>query len=208
MKYAAATEKMGAYRRQIAEIRQQIRKVQAEIEPQEVADYEFQTLAGKASLSELFAGRQDLMVVHNMGSSCPGCTLWADGYNGIHQHVVTRAAFVVSSPDAPDVQQKFAASRGWVFPMVSHIGSSFAQDMGYRSANGAWRPGMSVFKRAGDRILRVSDVAWSPGDDFCTVWHFFDLLPEGPAGWSPKLNYATGEQGKTCGAERNSERGV
>jgi hypothetical protein len=37
----------------------------------------------------------------------------------------------VSSPDPPDVQQKFAASRGWVFPMVSHMGSSFAEDMGY-----------------------------------------------------------------------------
>ena len=38
------------------------------------------------------------MVVHNMGSSCPGCTLWADGYNGVHHHVVTRTGYVVSSP--------------------------------------------------------------------------------------------------------------
>jgi predicted dithiol-disulfide oxidoreductase (DUF899 family) len=58
-----------------------------------------------------------------------------------------------------------------------------------RSDQGGWRPGISVFKRAGSKILRVSDAAWSPGDDFCTVWHFFDLLPEGAAGWSPKLSY-------------------
>src|SRR3981081_249191 len=131
MKYQAATEKMAAYRQQIRDLRQQLRKVQAEIEPQEVADYEFQTLKGKISLSELFGDHKDLMVVHNMGVSCPACTLWADGYNGVHQHVVSRAAFVVSSPDPPDVQQKFAASRGWVFPMVRHMGSSFAADMGY-----------------------------------------------------------------------------
>jgi predicted dithiol-disulfide oxidoreductase (DUF899 family) len=188
MKYTAATQRMADYRRQIAEVRQQMRKVQSEIEPEEVADYEFQTPNGTVTLSGLFGHHNDLMVVHNMGSSCPGCTLWADGYNGVHQHVVTRAAFVVSSPDAPEVQKKFAASRGWVFPMVSHMGTSFAADMGYRT-NDRWRPGMSVFRRDGQRILRVSDVAWNPGDDFCTIWHFFDLLPEGPAGWQPKLTY-------------------
>ncbi len=38
------------------------------------------------------------------------------------------------------------------------------------------------------KILRVSDAPWSPGDDFCTVWHFFDLLPDGAAGWFPKFD--------------------
>jgi predicted dithiol-disulfide oxidoreductase (DUF899 family) len=154
-----------------------------------VADYEFRTLQGSVRLSELFGDHDDLMVVHNMGISCPGCTLWADGYNGVHHHVITRTAFAVSSPDPPEVQQKFAASRGWKFPMVSHMGTTFAADMGYRSEKGAWRPGISVFKRVGNRILRVSDARWSPGDDFCTVWHFFDMLPDGAAGWSPKIQY-------------------
>jgi predicted dithiol-disulfide oxidoreductase (DUF899 family) len=189
MKYAAATQKLTAFRQQIADIRQQMRKVQADIEPQEVANYEFRVPGGIVTLTELFGDHEDLMVVHNMGISCPACTLWADGYNGIHQHVTSRAAFVVSSPDAPEVQQKFAASRGWVFPMVSHMENTFAQDMGYRTAT-RWLPGMSVFKRKADKILRVSDVTWSPGDDFCTIWHMFDLLPEGPAGWMPKLQYS------------------
>jgi predicted dithiol-disulfide oxidoreductase (DUF899 family) len=189
MKYASGSERMGDYRRQIADIRQKMRTAQAEIEPQEVADYEFTTADGTARLSELFGDHPDLMVVHNMGSSCPACTLWADGYNGVHHHVITRAAFVVSSPDAPAVQQKFAAGRGWKFPMVSHVGTTFAADMGYRSEQGKWRPGISVFKREEGKILRVSDAQWSPGDDFCTLWHFFDLLPGGAAGWSPKLSY-------------------
>src|ERR1700736_5389569 len=149
MKYKAATEKMSAYRQQIADIRQQLRKVQAEIEPQEVADYEFQTLEGKVTLSELFGDRKDLMVVHNMGVSCPACTLWADGYNGVHKHVITRTAFAVSSPDTPAVQQKLAQARGWKFRMVSHMGTTFAADMGYRSDQGGWQPGISVFKLAG-----------------------------------------------------------
>jgi predicted dithiol-disulfide oxidoreductase (DUF899 family) len=189
MKYAAGSEKMLAYRRQIADIRQKMRATLASVEPQEVPDYEFQTPAGTVRLSELFGDHEDLMVVHKMGSSCPGCTLWADGYNGVHHHVITRTAFAVSSPDTPAVQQQLAQARGWKFRMVSHLGTTFAADMGYRSDQGRWRPGISVFKRAESKILRVSDAAWSPGDDFCTVWHFFDLLPEGAAGWSPKLSY-------------------
>lgn len=189
MKYAVAAEQIADYRRQIADIRHKMRAALAETEPQEVADYEFKTTQGTVLLSQLFAGHQDLLVVHNMGRSCPSCTLWADGYNGIHHHVITRAAFVVSSPDSPEVQQKFAASRGWKFRMVSHVETTFAADMGYRSDTGGWQPGISVFKLAGPKILRVSDARWSPGDDFCTLWHFFDLLPDGAAGWSPKLRY-------------------
>jgi predicted dithiol-disulfide oxidoreductase (DUF899 family) len=189
MKYATGSEKLTAYRREIAEVREKMRDTQAAIEPQEVADYEFKAPQGPVRLSALFGEHKDLMVVHNMGSSCPYCTLWADGYNGIHHHVITRTAFVVSSPDNPDVQKSFAESRGWKFRMVSHAGTSFAADMGYRTEKGGWRPGISVFKLAGQKILRVSDALWSPGDDFCTVWHLFDLLPEGAAGWSPKLNY-------------------
>lgn len=188
MKYSAGAEAMNAYRREIADIRRKMRTTQAEMEPQEVANYEFRTTEGPVELSALFGKHADLIVVHNMGASCPNCTLWADGYNGLHQHVVSRTAFVVSSPDAPAAQQKFAAGRGWRFPMVSHMGTTFAEDMGYRSPRG-WLPGVSVFRRDAGRILRVSDAAWSPGDDFCTLWHFFDLLPEGAAGWKAQFSY-------------------
>ena len=189
MKYAAGSELIKGYRREIADIRQKMRKAQSEVEPQDVSDYVFASATGPVHLSALFGKHDDLMVVHNMGRSCPACTLWADGYNGIHAHVTSRAAFVVSSPDPPDVQQAFAAARGWKFPMVSHQGTTFAADMGYVRDDGRWRPGISVFRRRGAAIQRVSDAVWSPGDDFCTLWHFFDLLPEGAAGWSPKFSY-------------------
>jgi len=189
MQYNTGSEVISGYRREIAEIRQKMRKAQAEIEPQNVADYVFASTTGPVRLSELFGKHDDLMVVHNMGRSCPACTLWADGYNGIHAHVTSRAAFVVSSPDPTDVQQAFAAGRGWKFPMVSHLGTTFAADMGYVSASGRFRPGISVFQRHGATIQRVSDAVWSPGDDFCTLWHFFDLLHAGAAGWSPKFSY-------------------
>jgi predicted dithiol-disulfide oxidoreductase (DUF899 family) len=95
----------------------------------------------------------------------------------------------VCSPDPPDAQRRFAAGRGWRFPMVSHQGTSFAADMGYRSETGGWLPGVSVFRRGDNRISRVADTGFQPNDDFCTVWHFLDLLPGGAEGWSPRYSY-------------------
>jgi predicted dithiol-disulfide oxidoreductase (DUF899 family) len=189
MTYRETAERLAAWREQIAELRQKMRAAQAAVEPEPVRDYEFANSEGPKLLSQLFGARCDLFVIHNMGRSCPSCTLWADSFNGLYPHIADRAAFVVASPDPPDVQQRFAASRCWRFPMVSHQGSSFAADMGYRSAGGGWLPGVSVFRRDGDGIVRVADTSFHPADDFCSVWHLFDLLPEGAGDWQPKFAY-------------------
>src|SRR6185437_15201326 len=133
MNYRDTAAKLAAYHDEIAELRRKMREVQASVDPEPVRDYEFTTIEGSARLSQLFRTNDDLIVIHNMGRSCPHCTLWADGFNGVYQHIADRAAFVVSTPDPPLVQRDFAASRGWRFPMVSHQGTSFAADMGYRS---------------------------------------------------------------------------
>jgi predicted dithiol-disulfide oxidoreductase (DUF899 family) len=189
MSYRDSAAALAAYRNQIAELRREMRQIQAAVEPEPVADYTFATADGTTRLADLFGARDDLIVIHNMGASCAYCTLWADGFNGVYPHLANRAAFVVCSPDAPETQRRFAAGRGWRFPMVSHQGTSFAADMGYRSDTGGWLPGVSVFRREADRIVRVSDTGLGPGDDFCAVWHFLDLLPEGAAGWQPRFNY-------------------
>lgn len=72
--------------------------------------------------------------------------------------------------------------------MLSHAGTTFAQDMGYRSQNG-WLPGISVFAKTDRGVVRVSDTGNQPGDDFCAVWHLLDLLPDGGGGWNPRLRY-------------------
>jgi predicted dithiol-disulfide oxidoreductase (DUF899 family) len=189
MPYRDTTEKLAAYRREIAVLRGKMRALQERVEPEEVADYAFASPAGPVRLSELFGDKDTLFVIHNMGKSCPHCTLWADGFNGVQLHLESRAGFVVTSPDAPATQAEFAASRGWKFRMVSHQGSNFAADMGYRGEGGGWLPGVSVFKRRDGKIFRVSDAGFEPGDDFCSVWHFFDLIPEGVAGWHAQFSY-------------------
>jgi len=190
MQYPDGNRRLAAYQEQIAALRGKMRQVRAEMEPQEVADYQFASAAGPCSLAALFVTKDDLFVIHNMGAACRYCTLWADGFNGLYPHIADRAAFAVSSPDPPAAQQTFAAGRGWRFPMVSHQGTGFAADMGYRAEDGGWLPGVSVFRRHGGRILRVADTGLRHGDDFCALWHFFDLLPDGAGDWQPRYSYA------------------
>jgi len=189
MDYRDTTRRLNDYRRQIRGLRAEMRQLQAAVEPDPVQDYRFLTSAGEVALSDLFGDKADLFVIHNMGVGCNACTLWADGFNGLVPHLENRAAFVVSSPNNPEMQETIKAERGWRFRMVSHQGSSFAEDMGYRNPEGRWRPGVSVFRRADGQIFRVSDTSFEPGDDFCTAWHLFDMLAEGSAGWMPKRHY-------------------
>jgi len=77
MQYADASEKLGHYRQQIAELRGKMRELQQSVEPEEVSDYEFSTTEGKLRLSELFADKEYLLVIHNIGAGCRYCTLWA-----------------------------------------------------------------------------------------------------------------------------------
>lgn len=182
MSYKDTMKEINSVRAEIMSLRKSIRGLQATIEPEEVSDYEFRTGSGDVSLSSLFGGKD-----------CVHCTQWADGFNGLLDHLRNRAAFVVSSPDHPEIQKAFAESRGWTFTMVSHNGTSFAGDMGYigeyEGKESFW-PGVSVFRKTGDKILRVSDTPFGPGDDFNPVLSFFGLIPEGVAGWEPKFDYA------------------
>ena len=192
MNYTATRARLQDYRNRIAALRAEMRATQAAVEPEAVGDYVFSTLSGTVRLAELFGDKRELFAVHNMGTKCPSCTMWADGFNGVYQHLADRAAFVVISADPPAVQRQFAADRGWRFPMVSCQGNAFSADMGFSSPDEPVGPGVSVFQRNGEQIVRMSDTEFGPGDDFCAVWHFFDLLPEGRKEFRPKFRYFNG----------------
>ncbi len=182
-------DQMRDYHMQINALREKMRELRGEQSREPVDDYVFTGVQGDVRLSSLFGDKSTLFVIHNMGKSCTYCTLWADGFNGVLGHLQDRAAFVMTSPDAPDVQREFASSRGWGFQMLSNKDNSFAQDMGYKSDNG-WEPGVSVFQKNDDgAIVRVANTSFGPGDDYCGVWHLFDLIPEGTDGWQPKFKY-------------------
>jgi len=175
---------------EIMEQYKRLAKLRRALPPELVADYDFTDWSNsKVRLSELFADKDELILIHNMGKSCAYCTLWADGFTGITKHLEDRAAFVLTSPDAPDVQQRFARDRGWTFRMVSTKGTTFKHDMGFQpKPNEVW-PGVSVFRKDADgQIFHVSKSFLGPGDPYCAVWHFLDLLPS-EREWEPKFHY-------------------
>jgi predicted dithiol-disulfide oxidoreductase (DUF899 family) len=156
--------------------------------PEPVKNYTLAGPAGPVKLSSLFGRRRDLVVVHNMGRTCPYCTMWADGYNGLLPHLEDRAAFAVVSPDPPKVQQAFARRRGWKFRMVSAQGSKFTADLGFMDGDDPL-PGVSGFRRKGEKIYRIASASFGPFDPFCAAWHFFDLLAGGVGDWAPRFRY-------------------
>ena len=184
-----SAEKIHELRKQIMDLRGQVTALQKKLPSETVEDYEFDGAGGSVSLSSLFGDKQSLFVVHNMGTSCNYCMLWADGFNGVSQHLKDRAAFVISSPDSVDIQQAYRSARGWDFQMVSVKNNAFAADMGFTSADG-YMPGVSVFERDGDSIVRVGSTMFGPGDDFCAVWHLLDLTQGGADGWQPREKYS------------------
>ena len=179
-----AYEEMQAFRKKMMDLRARIPKL-------EVQDYDLKDTEGNSvKLSELFGDKDDLILVHNMGKSCPYCTLWADGFIGYNDHLSNRASFVLSSPDDPPTLKEFASGRGWNFRTVSTHDSSFTEDVGFYSEKGGYMPGVSIFKKeAYGKIFRTSKDFFGPGDYYCSVWHLFDLLPDGASGWEPKYKY-------------------
>lgn len=172
-------------KRRVAELRRKRPKPQ-------VADYPFTDWNGEqATLSSLFGDKEHLILIHNMGKDCSYCTMWADGFNGLLPHLQSRAAFVVTSPDPPEVQKELALSRGWRFPMYC-VGaeSGFIADMAFMQGKSELTPGLSIFEKQPDgSILHVARSEFGPGDDYCPVWHLFALLPGGVSDWEPKFSY-------------------
>lgn len=171
--------------------RQKLAELRSQKEPEVIGAYTLKNWDGQdVPLADLFGDKKDLILVHNMGTSCSYCTLWADGFMGFQKHFENRAAFVVETPNSIDVQKEFAASRGWEFTMVSSEGSKFRHDMGFVGEKGGMWPGVSVFHKTDDgQVVRVNRADFGPGDDYCSLWSLFGLLKGGAGDWAPKFKY-------------------
>jgi predicted dithiol-disulfide oxidoreductase (DUF899 family) len=153
-----------------------------------IADHEVATGQGTRRLSELFGPHDDLWLVHNMGTTCAYCTLWADGFVGLLPHLTRRAALALLTPDTPEVQRAFAAARGWPFVMASDPTRAVARDLGFATDSGSSLPGVSALRRGPDgSLVRTGRAEFGPGDDYCAAWPLLDLLQGGVGAWSPRV---------------------
>ncbi len=187
-------ETITALEREIFEKQKQLHDLRRQMPPQPVENYTFEGPGGQAlTLKQLFGGKDDLILIHNMGASCKYCTLWADGFNGVLPHLESRAAFAIVSPDSPTVQQEFAETRNWKFTMVSDRHTRFTFDMGYaaeRDGEVERTPGFSTFQREPEGgLFRIAHAEFGPGDVYSGIWHLFEALADGVAGWQPEYRY-------------------
>lgn len=191
----------------MSDIRNQVRDKHAQIEQlrkeivslakseglREVEDYLFHDKDGNSvKLSELFNGHDELVIIHNMGKSCPYCTLWADGLSSGTPHFMNRCGFALVSPNPFDIMREFAASRGWQFPYLSASESTFIADMGFvveKDGKNSYWPGFTTFVKQDAKIWRVASDEFGPGDFYAPIWHFQDMLHHADREWHPKFSY-------------------
>lgn len=173
---------------EIFELTQKLEKLRKENKPAAVKNYSFTDLAGEVSLLELFGDKDKLLVIHNMGQGCRYCTLWADGLNGLLPHLEDQFSVVLVSKDTPEVQRKFANSRGWRYRMASHGGGSYIQEQSVAPGKDNM-PGIVFYERSGNSISKKNSSVFGPGDLFCPQWHILSLAGIGLEDWNPQYNY-------------------
>ena len=165
--------------------------------------YMFDGPDGAQTLSDLFAGRSQLIVYHFMygadwNEGCPSCSFWADNFEGIPIHLAHRDATLVAISRAP--YEKLASYRrrmGWTFPWYSSYGSDFNFDYqvsytpaqvesgnaehNYRQTKVMEElPGISVFYRNQTGDVYHTYSTYARGLDMLNgAYHHMDLLPKG-----------------------------
>lgn len=160
---------------------------------EEVSNYDFKDKNGKTvSLDSLFKGKDELLVIHNMGKACKYCTMWADGFRGFTDIINDRMPWILTSPDAPEILKEFAEKRNWNFNYLSYNGTNFAHNLGFahnKENRTFYQPGVSALIKKDGKIYRTAKDFFGPGDLYNPAWHFYDLFPKGVDGWQPKYTY-------------------
>ena len=173
---------------QIFELGKELRELQKSVEPTEVPNYSFETEYGSTTMLDLFGNHDNLLLIHNMGQACRYCTLWADGFNGFVSHLESALSVVLVSKDSPEIQRRFANSRGWRFRLASHGGSPYMNEqttmMGHENM-----PGAATYERKGDHIYRKNTCVFGPGDLYCSIWNLLGLAGMGEQDWTPQYRY-------------------
>jgi len=167
-------------------------------------EYVFEGPQGRRTLSDLFDGRQQLIVYHFMygpdwEEGCPSCSFWADGYDGFVSHLNHRDISLAVISNAPvDELEAYRRRMGWSFEWLSAMGTNFNSDyhvsfspeeleggevtynFGKTSFPSSEAPGLSVFYRDDEGRIFHTYSCYSRGLDMLNAaYHHMDLVPKG-----------------------------
>jgi predicted dithiol-disulfide oxidoreductase (DUF899 family) len=165
--------------------------------------YVFEGAQGSETLSDLFAGRSQLIVYHFMfdpswEAGCKSCSFWADNFNGIDVHLAHRDTTLIACSRAPYRKlEGYRRRMGWSFKWVSSFGTDFNFDFGVsftpeqvtsapllynyttQKVFGPESVGISVFCRENGSVYHTYS-CYSRGVDMMNgAYHYLDLTPQG-----------------------------
>ena len=167
-------------------------------------NYVFDGPNGRETLSDLFAGKSQLVVYHFMfgpdwGEGCKSCSFWADNFNGIDVHLKHRDLTLIAVSRAPfDKLDAYKKRMGWSFKWVSSFSSDFNRDyrVSFAPEDKKERtvdynytlqqfpsdeaPGISVFyKDAAAKVFHTYSSYGRGLDMLNGAYHYLDLVPKG-----------------------------
>ncbi len=166
-------------------------------------DYLFEGPAGKETLADLFAGKNQLMIYHFMlgpdwVQGCPSCSFLADHFDGANIHLAQRdVSFVVVSRAPLAEIQAYKKRMGWKFKWVSSYGSNFNHDfhvsftpeekasgkVEYNYTVGEFpseeAPGLSSFIKDGGAVFHTYSTYGRGLDIIIGAYNMLDLAPKG-----------------------------
>ena len=165
-------------------------------------DYVFDAPTGPVKLSDLFAGRSQLVVYHftfapEAEIGCKSCSFWADHFDGAIPHLNARdTSFVAISRGPIEKLQRQAKRLGWKFPWVSSGGNTFNYDFAVSfepDANGEALynyekqkvpfkdlQGVSIFVKDADGAIYHAYSTYGRGQDILNgAYNILDMTPKG-----------------------------
>ncbi len=166
--------------------------------------YAFDGPNGAQSLSDLFAGRSQLVIYHFMlgpgwKEGCPSCSLLVDHVNGARVHLAARDVTLTLVSRAPYAEiRRFRERMGWALPWASSHGSDFNRDFYvsftkdevaagsfyYNYATDGFpneeAPGISVFaKDESGTIFHTYSTYARGGEPLIGAYYLLDMVPKG-----------------------------
>jgi len=167
-------------------------------------NYVFEGERGRASLSDLFRDKTQLITYHFMlapgwAEGCPGCSFLGDHFDGALAHLNARdvAFTAVSRAPLPNIAA-FRKRMAWRFPWVSSHQNSFNFDYrvsfrpedkidgkvnynyGVREFPSEEAPGLSVFyKNPSGQVFHTYSTYARGLDIFLGTYNFLDVTPKG-----------------------------
>ncbi len=166
-------------------------------------DYVFEGPDGPETLSELFAGRSQLIIYHfmlgpNWEEGCKCCSFLADHFDAAQIHLAHRDVSFAAVSRAPVARiRAFQKRMGWRFHWVSAFGNEFNRDYGVqftteelagevfynygrRKFGSEEAPGLSVFYKDGAGEMFHTYSTYARGlDPIVGTYQFLDLVPKG-----------------------------